>query len=439
MRYNVGMNIPTNSDGFAVRVKTPQRGQVTMHLKSLEELIGADHPVRSIWRYVSSLDLSAFYREIEAVKGGAGRDAVDPRILLALWLYATVEGVSSARHLAELCERDFAYQWICGEVGVNRDLLNTFRNSHPGALDALMTETIGLLLHHDLVSLKRVAQDGMRVRASAGKSSFRRQRTLEKHLALARQQVERMRREGDDDAARTRQEAARQRAAQERLQRLEEAIAQREKLHEQKESQKRNSGQEARASTTDPEARVMKMADGGYRPAYNVQFATAADSRLIVGVAVTNEGGDSGQMEPMVMSIEERFGTRPEEYLVDGGFSSREDTTRLEQRGVQVYSPIKKEQKLLEQGQDPYARRRGDSDEYYAYRQRMKTPEAKAIYQQRSSTAEFPNAGCRNRGLHQFPLRGLRKARTIALWQALVHNFRMILYHGWLPLVCPGR
>jgi transposase len=439
MRYNGGMNTPTNSDGFAVRVKTAQRDQVTMHLHSLEELIGADHPVRNIWRYVCRLDLSAFYRDIEAVKGGSGRDAVDPRILLALWLFATVEGVSSARRLAELCARDFAYQWICGEVGVNRDLLNTFRHQHPKALDALMTETIGILLHHDLVSLTRVAQDGMRVRASAGKSSFRRQTTLEKHLEEARQQVERMRQESDDDAARTRQEAARQRAAEERLQRLEQAIAERDKLHQQKEQQKRNSGNEARASTTDPEARTMKMADGGYRPAYNVQFATATESRIIVGVAVTNEGGDSGQMAPMVTQLEENFHTRPAEYLVDGGFSSREDTTQLEQRGVKVYSPVKKEQKLLEQGQDPYARRRGDSDEYYAYRQRMRTPQAKAIYQERCSTAEFPNAGCRNRGLHQLPIRGLRKVRTIALWQALVHNLRMILYHGWLPLICHDR
>jgi transposase len=374
------------------------------------------------------------------VKGGAGRDAVDPRILLALWLFATVEGVGSARRLAELCGRDLAYQWMCGEVGVNRDLLNTFRSRHPEALDALMTETIGILLHHDLVSLTRVAQDGMRVRAAAGKSSFHRQATLEKHLEEARRQVEQMRQEGDDeDAGRSRQEAARQRAAEQRLQRLEQAIAERDRLHEQKEQQQRNTGAQARASTTDPEARTMKMADGGYRPAYNVQFATAADSRLIVGVAVTNEGGDSGQMAPMVTQLEEKFGTRPAEYLVDGGFSSREDTTRLEQQGVKVYSPVKKEQKLLEQGQDPYARRRGDSDEYYAYRQRMQTPEAKTIYQQRCSTAEFPNAGCRNRGLHQFPVRGLRKVRTIALWQALVHNFRMILYHGWLTLVCRGQ
>src|SRR5437773_1827305 len=431
------MKTPSNADGFRVRLKTAQRDQVMMHLHTLDELIREDHPVRNLWRYVESLDLSAFYQDIQAVEGGVGRDAVDPRILLALWLFATVEGVGSARRLAELCTRDFAYLWLCGEVGVNRDLLNTFRSSHPEALDRLMTQTIGILLHHDLVSLSRVAQDGMRVRASAGKHSFRRQATLEDHLQAAREQVERLRQEGDDDAAgRSRQEAARQRAAQERLTRLEQAIAERQKLQQQKEQQPGNKAKEARASSTDPEARLMKMADGGYRPAYNVQFATAADSRVIVGVEVTNAGSDSGQMGPMVRQLEQNFERLPEEYLADGGFSSREDATRLEQQGVKVYAPLKKEQTLLEQGKDPYARQRGDTDEYYAYRQRMKTDAAKEIYKQRSSTAEFPNAGCRNRGLYQFRVRGLKKVRTIAVWQALAHSLQMILFHGWFLKIC---
>lgn len=436
------MSTHLNFDGLPVRVQKPQRRQKELQALSLDELIPADHAVRDVWRYVCSLNLSALYQDIEAVEGGPGRDAVDPPILLALWLWATIEGVSSARQLEELCQRDFVYQWLCGGVGVNRDLLNTFRNEHPEALDELMTQTIGVLLHHDLVSLTRVAQDGMRVRASAGKSSFHRQATLEEHLKEARQQVEQMRRDDDDDdesAGRNRRDAARLRAAEDRQRRLEQALAERDKLQARKEQQKRNSGVEARASETDPEARVMKMADGGYRPAYNVQFATACGSRIIVGVDVTNEGSDSGQMEPMVSQLEQKFGRKPEEYLVDGGFSSREDTTQLEQRGVKVYSPIKKEETLLEKGEDPFARRRGDTEEYYAYRQRMKTPEAKAIYQERCSTAEFPNAGCRNRGLHQFNVRGLAKTKAVALWQALVHNFQMILYHGWLPVVCqPG-
>jgi transposase len=432
------MKAPTNADGFRVRVKTAQRNQVMMRLHTLEELIREDHPVRSVWRYVESLDLSDFYQDIQAVEGGVGRDAVDPRILLALWLFATIEGVGSARRLAELCERDFAYLWICGEVTVNRDMLNSFRSHHPEALDALMTETIGVLLHHDLISLTRVAQDGMRVRASAGTNSFRRQRTLQEHLEAARVQVEQMRQEGDDDqAGRSRQEAARQRAAKERLARLEAALAERDKLQQRKDEQPGNKKKEARASMTDPEARTMKMADGGYRPAYNVQFATTAESRVIVGVDVTNAGADSGQMNPMVNQLEQNFQRLPGDYLADGGFSSRDDTTSLEQRGVKVYAPLKKEQKLLDQGKDPYARQRGDSDEYYAYRQRMKTAEAKEIYKQRSSIAEFPNAGCRNRGLQQFVLRGLKKVRIVAVWQALAHNLRMIVYHGWLPTICP--
>jgi len=433
------MNTFTNSAGLEVRVNSPQRGQVMMHMLSLDEMIRADHPVRNVWRYVCSLDLAAFYQDIQAVKGGVGRDAVDPRILLALWIFATLEGVGSARRLAELCTRDFAYLWICGEVTVNRDLLNSFRSSHPEALDEIMIETIGILLDQGLVSLTRVAQDGMRVRASAGKSSFHRQSTLARHLEEARQQVEQLRQEGDDDqAGRSRQEAARQRAAEERLERLEKAIEEGTKLRLKKEQQKRNEGAEVRSSSTDPEARNMKMADGGYRPAYNVQFATACDSRIIVGVDVTNEGGDSGQMEPMTAQLQANFQRLPTEYLVDGGFSSRDDTTLLEQRGVKVYSPIKKEEKLLQAGQDPYARRRGDTDEYYAYRQRMKMPEAKEIYKLRCSTAEFPNAGCRNRGLQQFAVRGLKKSRTVALWQALAHNLQMILYHGWLPIVLAG-
>jgi transposase len=427
------MKSAQNAAGLEVRVKSPERRQVQMHLQSLDEMIPADHPVRSVWLYVCSLDLSDFYQDIQAVKGGVGRDAVDPRILVSLWIFATLEGIASARRLEELCERDFAYRWIRGGVGVNRDLLNSFRSDYAQALDAIMTETIGMLLHHDLVSLKRIAQDGMRVRASAGKSSFRRPSTLAQRLEEARQQVQQMRQEGDDDqAGRSRQEAARQRAAEERVTRLEQAVEEGKKLQAKRSAQTKPQEREARASTTDPEARNMKMADGGYRPAYNVQFATATESRIIVGVAVTNEGSDSGQMTPMLDQIQENFHRLPEEYLADGGFSSRDDTTQLEQRGVKVYSPVKAEEKLLKQGQDPYARHRGDTDEYYAYRQRMKTPEAKAIYRERASTAEFPNAGCRNRGLHQFPVRGLKKSRAIALWQAIAHNLQMILYHGWL-------
>jgi transposase len=433
----VVMNAPLNAEGLSVRVKTPQRLQMRMVMHSLDQLLPHDHQARVLWQYVCRLDLSAFYRDIQAVQSGPGRDAVDPRILLCLWLLATLEGISSARRLAVLCQRDIAYQWICGEVGVNRDMLNTFRCAHPEALDQLMVETIGTLLNQGLVSVERVAQDGMRVRASAGKSSFRRQDTLQKHLEVARQQVEQLRQERDDEEdpqhARTRQQAARERAARERLERIEKALEEREQLHQQRERRKKGSGHEARTSTTDPAARTMKMGDGGYRPAYNVQFATTSQTQLIIGVRVTNQGSDAGLMASMVEQIEAKYGQRPREYLADGGFNSRDDITQLEQEGTQVFAPLKQEEELLAQGKDPYARQPADSDEYFAFRQRMQTEAAKEIYKQRSGTAEFPNAGCRNRGLQQFCVRGLEKVGTIPLWQALAHNFQMIRHHGWLP------
>lgn len=428
------MSTPRNSKGFEVRIQTADRTQVMMHMHCLDEMIRPDHEVRAVWEYVSSLDLSALYQDIESVAGGAGRTPADPKILLALWIFAIIEGIGSARRLADLCTRDFAYMWLCGDVGVNRDMLNSFRSDHPEVLDGIMAETIGLLLHHDLVSLKRVAQDGMRTRANAGKSSFRRASTLQEHLEQAQRQVEEVRQEDDDDhVGRSRQEAARKRADQDRLERVKQAIAEQEKLAQQREKRKKGSGVDARCSTTDPEARNMKMADGGYRPAYNLQFATACESRIVVGVNATNEGTDSGQMAPMIERIEEDFGERPEEYLVDGGFNSRQDTTQLERDDVKVYSPIKKEEQLLAAGKDPYARQRQDTDEYYQWRQRMRTEEAKEIYKDRCSTAEFPHAGYRNRGLQQLPVRGLEKVRTIAVWHALVHNFKMIICHGWLP------
>jgi transposase len=423
------MSNKSSSDGRRVRVKRPERRQIEWQPWSLDQLLPADHRARVVWRYVESLDLSAFYEIIEAVEGGAGRDAVDPQILLALWMFATIEGISSARHLDRLCERDLAYLWICGGVGVNYHLLSDFRTAHGERLEGLLTDTIATLMHQGLVTLNRVAQDGMRVRASAGSSSFRRQPTLEKYRQEAAEQVRRLREERDDDdpnAGNARCEAARQRAAREREERVEQAIAELEQLCVQKESRKKGSGEKARASTTDPEARVMKMANGGFRPAYNVQYATDGDTRLIVAVDVTNSGSDRGQMAEMQEDVAHRYGKAPDHYLVDCGFATKDDITEVERNGSAVLAPIHGEESIRRQGGDPHTRRRGDSDEMFAFRQRMAEEEARTLYKQRPSIAEFPNAECRNHGLYQFRVRGLRKVKATALLQALVFNlFRL--------------
>ena len=413
------------------RVKRPEREQVEWRPVALDQLLAADHRARIVWRYVDSLDLSAVYAKIRAVEGVAGRDAVDPKILMALWMFATIEGISSARQLARLCERDLAYLWICGGVGVNYHLLSDFRTAHADFLDQLLSDTIATLMHQGLVTLDLVAQDGMRVRAGAGSSSFRRQKTLEKCRDEARRQVRKLREESENEAHReashARREAARERAAREREARISKALDELAQLQEQKEKRQKGSGQEARCSTTDPEARKMKMGDGGYRPAYNVQFASDGGARMIVAVEVTNSGSDRGQMASMHEEIRKRYEKTPVHYAVDCGFATKEDITAVEKRGSQTIAPVHGEKRMRQKGNDPYARQPGDSDEMFAFRQRMATEEAKEMYKQRPSIAEFPNAECRNRGLQQFRVRGLNKVRTVALWHAIVFNFmRMI-------------
>ncbi len=410
------------------RYKRAERCQVEMRTLSLDQMLSPDHRARTVWQFVEKLDLSPLYDRIKAVEGHVGRDPVDPRILTALWIMATIEGIGSARRLNKLCKRDIVYQWICGGVSVNYHLLSDFRVEHVEMLDQLLTDSIATLLHQELITLDRVAQDGMRVRASAGSSSFRRAKSLKACREEARQQLEVLREEleSDPSAGNRRQAAARQRAASERAERVDKALEEMEKIKEKMEKRQQGSSRKARASTTDPDARRMKMANGGFNPAHNVQFATTTDSRVIVGVDVINSGSDAGQMEPMVDQLQQRYGVRPREYLTDGGFSTLGDIESLEKHNIKVYAPIKDEEKKREKGEDPFAPRKGDSAEVIAWRKRMGTEAAKEIYKQRPSTAEFPNAVCRNHGLQQFLVRGLQKVKAVALWHALAFNVERI-------------
>jgi len=426
----------SQQDVSRVRVQFPERFQIQWRDAALDQLIPRDHRVRAVWAYVDALDLTPLYRKIQSVEGGKGRPAVDPRILLALWMFAIIEGVSSARHLARLCERDLAYMWICGGVGVNYHLLADFRTAQGEFLDELLTDTIATLIHQGIVTLETVAQDGMRVRAHAGSGSFRREKSLKKCRQAAAEQVQRLREESDNEsdpeASNARRKAAAERAAKERQKRVAAALQELAELQEQKEQRQKGSGAEARCSTTDPEARTMKMGDGGFRPAYNVQFATDGDSRMIVAVDVTNNGSDGGQMTPLHAEVCERYGKIPRNYTVDGGFATNDDITTVEQTGSRVAAPMTHEDRIRTRGGDPHARRAGDSDEMALFRQRMTTDEARAVLKQRPSIAEFPNAECRNRGLQQFRVRGQTKARTVSLWHAITFNFMRMRHLGVL-------
>lgn len=149
-----------------------ERNQIALRPVDLEATVGPEHAVRGVWAFVERLDLSALYAEIGSVEGGAGRPAIDPQILMALWLYATVDGVGSAREIERLTEAHDAYRWICGGVNVNHHTLSDFRCARVDVLDELLTDSVAVLVNKGLVKLDRVAQDGMRVRASAGRDLF---------------------------------------------------------------------------------------------------------------------------------------------------------------------------------------------------------------------------------------------------------------------------
>jgi transposase len=406
-------------DAAPPRLETAQRDQIELHPCDLESLLPPGHAARLVWRFVEGLDLSKFYTAIRAREGRAGRAAIDPKILIALWLYATIDGVGSAREVDRLCYAHDAYRWLRGGVSVNYHTLSDFRVAHHEALNDLLTQSITALLHRGVVTMARVAQDGTRVRGSAGAASFRRRPTLEEALRTARKQVERTARQGDG-AGLSRDAAAEARAARERLARVEEALAQLPQVEATKQKQGKKASA-PRVSTTDPDARVMKMADGGYRPAYNVQFATDVESRTIVGVAVTNAGHDRTALAPMIDQIEQRTGHRPADHLVDGGFVNKDVITAVTERGVTVYAPV-----FVRTGRHPRdlsAPLPGDSPAVAAWRARMTSAEGRHMYKARSATAEWVNAdGRAHRILNHLPLRGTGKVLTWATWIALAHN-----------------
>jgi transposase len=442
------------------RLRCPDR-QIVVPAMPLEDLVEPDHPVRKVWGFVATLDLSLLYQRIRSRANGPGRTPIDPRLLVALWLFAIHSSVVSARQLADLCVRHNAYRWLCGGIAVNHHTLSDFLVEHTDFLEQLLKHSVAVLRPQGLVSFDRVAQDGMRVRASAGAASFHRQATLQKQLEEAQAEVQRLQEalcapqgqaqaagptrmpeviSGQEDAGGhpkanqeksshteqgkpelSKQQAAEVRAAVERLARAEQAL---KRVPEMEAKKKPQDKAKARVSSTDPEATVMKMADGGFRPAYNIHFSTDCDSQVVLGVAVVQTGSDQGQLQPMLAQVEERFEQRPKKALVDGGFVKLDEIEEI-QKGEEgraattVYAPVPAPKK---EGVDRHAVHAGDSKEVAEWRKRMATEEAKELYKERAQTAECVNAQARNRGLVRLLVRGVRKVKAVALWFAAVHN-----------------
>ena len=419
-----------------VRLRTPERRQIEMVVRCPDDLVSLTHPVRMVMAVVEKLDLSRFCEPIQARAGVAGRDATDPQLLVALWLYACIRGIGSARELARRCQESAPFQWLCGGVGVNHRLLSDFRSDHGDALDELFTQVIASLVDKEVVSVSRVSQDGVRVRVHAGASSFRRKQRLQELLQQAKEHVRELRRQVDSPEyarLRARQKAAQQRAAVEKQQRLEQAIAQLPELERRQQVAQKRAGKgeygqkigkrQNRVSTTDPEMRRMKMPNGGFNPAVNVQLATDTESRAILAVEVTNQGSDSvGLSEPMRQQVEQRSGGKVKQHLLDGGYMRKDDIEQAHAQRVELFMPPKPARNPKNRGWE-LEPKRGDRAAVAAWKRRMASEAGKEVYKKRAATSETVNADLRSyRGLTQITVRGLAKAKCVALWCALAYN-----------------
>lgn len=413
------------SAGGKPRMREPVRDQIELRAMDIDSLIGSDHPARAIWGYVERLDLSELEDAIEAREGTPGGPAIAPRLLLALWLYATSEGVGSARALSRLIEHHDAYRWLAGGVWVNHHTLSDFRVGHGALLDRLLIENVAALCAAKVIDVSTLAQDGVRVRASAGAASFRRRGKLEQHLAVARDLVDRLKREvgENSDASNQRLRKAKDRAARERVERIEAALNTLNEVEAQRQKRKRTTGKadekrkEPRASTTDPQARVMKMADGGFRPAWNVQVVSTAGEQIVIAVDPLATGSDRGLLRPSLEATRERLGRLPDRHLGDGGFTSAADIEWAHGQGIDIYCPPTQSK----HGTDPYLPRRDDGPGVLAWRSRMASPEGQVIYRERS-ICECIHARWRNWNLIRLAVRGAAKVRAVMLWYALANN-----------------
>jgi len=425
-----------------------KRDEIVFEQFEFDQLISDGHPARLIWEYLEGVDLSALYERIQARAHTPGRPPADPRVVLALWLYACVEGVGSARELDRLTQVHNGFRWLRGKTPLNYHLLSDFRWQAAEVADRLLTQGVTALWSEGLVSLASLTQDGLRVRASAGAASFRRLQTLEGLLHQVEERIAQLKQEidADPDASKRRLRVARERMARERRTRIMAALeaaravaAQQAAAEAAKKAKKPDSEppppsdngatqgedkkkkKEPRFSTTDVEARVMRMPDGGWRPAYNIQLTGALGFDLILGVGIDTTGSDGGLMVPAVEDIERRFEHHPEHWLADGGFTRLDDIVAVSRKGIVVFCPLKPRRNPKN---DPAAPRPGDPPEIAAWRRRMvdDASAGKAGWMRRRAEHERLNANFRRQGLQQFNVRGTFKVRVVCLLHALANN-----------------
>jgi transposase len=371
---------------------------------------------------------------VKSREGEAGRPAADPAVLIALWLYATVEGVGSARELERLAQSDAAYRWLAGGVPLNYHGLADFRVDSAEVLDRLLRQSVTALIAEGLISLDEIAVDGTKIRANASQGSFRTGEKLLKIEAAVAERLAALKQElsSDPGASSRRRQVARERAAREVQERAGRARGALERLEGERKSRAvKHAKDEARkkapkASTTDPEARHMRFPDGALRPAYNAQIAAAPKEGVIVSIDVTDRRNDAGLAGPMVDDIVRRYGRTPDKLLVDTSYATGEDIVALAAHAggpVSVYTPPPGERDDIKPASLARRRRKREKEPacLKAWRERMASETGKAVYALRQRIERI-NANRKNHGFGFLPVRGLIKAKAHALWHAIANN-----------------
>jgi transposase len=417
--------------GQGVRVIGPDRAQLRWDLVDLDSQLPEDHRARTVWAFVESLDLGEFYDRIKARDAMAGRPATDPRVILAVWLYATLEGVGSARAIDRLCQQHTAYRWLCGGAPINHDLLSGFRRESGELLDRLLTQSVTGLIAAKLVTLEEVAIDGTKVRARAGRGSLSKQKRLERIATAVAERVAALKAELDQDPAgqergrrqralRAAEERARRIArAHQKLQELQQETAERARTHAKEEAEKG----EVKVSTSDPEARLMRLPDGAAAPAYNVQVATS--NGFIIAAEPTDRRNDSGLAPGVMMQIAQRYGRAPQRLLADTRAMTQTDIVTLAavHPAMRVYSPppAARADVTSETARKRRWERRREPPAVQAWRALMASEEGQQTYRRRKLT-ERAHGIIKNRGMSRFLVHGLKAVRAVCAVQALVLN-----------------
>jgi transposase len=419
------------SDARFVRA---DRTQTRWDFVDLDALVPGDHRARIVMSFVESLELSPLYEAIKAREGEPGRPPPDPAVLLALWLYATIEGVGSARQLERLAQHDPAYRWIAGGVPLNYHGLSDFRVAHVAVLDRLLTESVTALIAEGVVSLAEIALDGTKVRANASRESFKRggkldriEAAVEQRLAVLKAEIE-----SDPEASLRRKRVSQERGAREVKERAERARAALERMRAEKAKRAKTHAKdeakksEPKVSLSDPESRCMRFPDGAIRPAYNAQIAVAPRPGIIVAVAMTDRRNDAGLAMPMVDQLVKRYGKAPQTLLIDTRYATAKDIATLSEHAagpVKVYTPPPSDrQDVKPETLVRRARERArEPDSVKEWRSRMATQAGTDVYGRRK-LIERINANLKNYGFGFIPVRGLIKATAVALWHALANN-----------------